>query len=224
MHSPTGRASVAAPVHSNPQGAAAAIAAAQAEAVAARAESADIRAQMVRMAEQRRQDDMERRDERDQRETTQQLAQGRDSRQHLDAAAHGKPLSETARADTSRPSLRDFSDPGHPQNALYNTLKEGLPARTAPELLSHLTAACYKSGIKQPEDLAHVVGREGKLHFLSNSLFSPFTTVDVTQPAPSVQQTIQDVQQFDQQRAHDRVQAQAQAAAQANQQQGPVMG
>jgi hypothetical protein len=33
---------------------------------------------------------------------------------------------------------------------------------------------------------------------------------------------MQDVQQFDQQRAHDRVQAQA--AAQANQQQGPALG
>lgn len=223
MHSPTAHASVAAPVRSNPQGAAAAIAAAQAEAAAAQAELAQMRERMAWMTGERRQDGLERRDERDQRETTQQVAQSHDSRQHLDAAAHDKQISAPAVVIAS-PLLRNFSDPSHPQNALYNTLKDGLPQRTAPELLSHLTAACYKSGIKQPDDLGHVVGREGKLHFLSNSLFSLGTTVDVTQPAPSVQQTMQEVQQFDQQRANDRAQSQAQAAAQANQQQGPALG
>jgi hypothetical protein len=240
MHSLTTHASVAAPVHSNPQGDAAAIAAAQAQvaaaqaqaaaaqaqAVAVQAELAQMHQQMARMAAERGHDVLERRDERDQRDQpgTTQIAQGRDSRQHADADAHDKQISTTAVADTSRPLLPDFSDPSHSQHALYNTLKDGLPQRTAPQLLSHLTAACYKSGIKQTDDLAHVVGREGKLHFLSRSLFNPGTTVDVTQPAPSVQQTMQEVQQFDQQRANDRAQSQAQAAAQANQQQGPVMG
>ncbi|MDP9930625.1 zeta toxin family protein [Variovorax paradoxus] len=247
MHSPTTHASthasVAAPVHSNPPGDAATIAAAQAQvaaaqaqaaaaqaqAVAAQAKLAQMHQQMARMAAERGHDGLARRDERDERDQrdqpgTTQIAQGRDTRQDLEAGTHGKQISATAVADTSRPLLREFSDPSHPQNALYNTLKDGLPQRTAPELLSHLTAACYKSGIKQPDDLAHVVGREGKLHFLSRSLFGPGTTVDVTQPAPSVQQTMQEVQQFDQQRATDRAQYQAQAAAQANQQQGPMLG
>ncbi|WP_431111817.1 zeta toxin family protein [Variovorax paradoxus] len=235
MHSPATHASMAAPVHSKAPSDASVIAAAQAQAaaaqaqaVAARAELAEMQQQMARVAAER-QDGLARRDERDERDQrdqpgTTQIAQGRDSRHHEDADAQDKQISATAVADTSRPLLREFSDPGHPQNALYNTLKDGLPQRTAPQLLSHLTAACYKSGIKQPDDLAHVVGREGKLHFLSRSLFSPGTTVDVTQPAPSVQQTMQDVQQFEQQRAADRAQYQAQAAAQANQQQGPVMG
>jgi hypothetical protein len=191
------------------QPAAAAIAAAQAEAAAAQAraaaaqaELAAMRQRMARMAEERRPDGLERRDGRDPTSAT----------------------AATAVADTSRPLLRDFSDPSHPQQALYNTLKAGLPARTDPAWLSHITAACYKIGIKQPDDLGDVVGREGKLHIRASSLVSRITTVDVTQPTPSVQQTMQDVQQFDQQRAHDRAQAQAQAAAQANQQQGPVMG
>jgi hypothetical protein len=177
-------------------------AAAQAQAAAAQAELAEMREQMAQMAEQRRPDGLERRDESD-------------------------PISATAAtavADTSRPLLRDFSDPSHSQHALYNTLKAGLPERTDPAWLSHVTAACYKSGIKQPDDLGDVVGREGKLHMRSNSLFSHTTTVDVTQPTPSVQQTMQDVQQFDQQRATERAQSQAQAAAQANQQQGPALG
>lgn len=206
MHSPTipvsTHASVAAPVHSSTQGAAAAIAAAQARAAAAQAELAEVRQQLARMAAERGYDGLERRDERDPRSAT----------------------AATAVAGTSRPLLRDFSDPGHPQHALYNTLKAGLPERTDPAWLSHVTAACYKIGIKQPDDLGDVVGREGKLHIRASSLVSRITTVDVTQPAPSVQQTMQDVQQFDQQRAIDRAQAQAQAAAQANQQQGPVMG
>ncbi len=193
------RATTPPPSQPMAQPAAAAIAAAQAREAAAQAELVEMRQQMARMAAEHGRDGLERRDERD-------------------------PISATAAADTSRPLLREFSDPTHPQHALYNTLKDGLPQRTAPQLLSHLTAACYKSGIKQPDDLAHVVGREGKLHFLSRSLFSPGTTVDVTQPAPSVQQTMQDVQQFEQQRAADRAQYQAQAAAQANQQQAPVMG
>jgi hypothetical protein len=205
------RAATPPPSQPMAQPAAAAIAAAQAEAAAAQAraaaaqaELAAMREQMARMAEQRRPDGLERRDERD-------------------------PISATAAtavADTSRPLLRDFGDPSHPQHALYSTLKAGLPARTDPAWLSHITAACYKIGIKQPDDLGDVVGREGKLHIRASSLVSRITTIDVTQPTPSVQQTMQDVQQFDQQRAHDRAQAQAQAqaAAQANQQQGPVMG
>ena len=231
-----------APVHSNPQGAAVERRAAMpppsqpmaqpaaAALAAAQAELAEMRERVARMEEQRRQDGLERRDEReerDQRETT-QLAQSRDARQPPGVAAHDTQKSTSAVSEASRfptsPLLRAFSDPSHPQNALYNTLKEGLPARTAPELLSHVTAACYQSGIKQPDDLGHVVGREGKLHIFSNSLFSPGTTVDVTQPAPSVEQTMQQVQQFDQQRATDRAQSQAQNAVQANQQQGPTLG
>jgi hypothetical protein len=224
MHSPTVHASAAAPVHSNPQGAAAAIAAAQAEAAAARAESADMRRQMARMAEQRRQDDLERRDERDQRETTQQVAQSHDSRRHPEAATHEKPISATAGADTSRPLLRDFSDPGHSQNALYNDLKERFPEGTLPEWLTYSTAACYKSGIKRPDDLGDIEGRDGRIFFSPNSVFAQGVVVDVTQPAPSVQQTMQEVQQFDQQRADNLARYQAQIA-QANQQQGqgPVM-
>ena len=133
--------------------------------------------------------------------------------------------SQPAAAQGQAPTrLRDFSDSSHPQNALYNTLKEGFPPHASAELLSHATAACYRSGIKQPLDLGHVVGKEGKIFFSSNSLFSPGTTIDVMQALPSVQQTMQQVQQFDQQRANDRAQSQAQNAAQANQQQGPMLG
>jgi hypothetical protein len=223
MHSPTTHASVAAPVHSNPQDAAAAIAAAQAQAAAAQAELAAMRQQMARMAAERGHDGLEQRDELNQPETT-QLAQGRDTRQDLEAGAHGKQISATAAADASRPLLREFSDPRHPQNALYNTLKEALPEDTSPRWVAQATAACYMSNIRKPDDLGDIHGINGTVVFMPNSLFSQHALLEATQPLLTVQQTMQDVQQFDQQRATDRAQSQAQTAAQANQQQGPVMG
>jgi hypothetical protein len=234
MHSPTTHASVAAPVHSNPPGDAAAIAAAQAQAaaaqaqaVAAQAELAQMHQQMARMAAERGHDGLARRDERDERDQrgqpeTTQLAQGRDTRQDLEAAAHGKQISATAVADASRPLLREFSDPSHPQHALYSTLKEVLPEGTSPRWVAQATAACYMSNIRKPDDLGDVHGINGTVLFRSTSLLGQYAALEATQPLRTVQQTMQDVQQFDQQRAHDRVQAQA--AAQANQQQGPVMG
>jgi hypothetical protein len=234
MHSPTTQVSthapMAAPVHSNPQGDAAAIAAAQAQvaaaqaqAAAAQAELAAMRQQMARMAAERGHDGLEQRDEFNQPETT-QLAQGRDTRQDLEAGAHGKQISAAAAADTSRPLLREFSDPSHPQHALYNTLKEVLPEGTSPRWVAQATAACYMSNIRKPDDLGEVHGINGTVLFRSTSLLGQYAALEATQPLLTVQQTMQDVQQFDQQRATDRAQSQAQAAAQANQQQGPALG
>lgn len=118
------------------------------------------------------------------------------------------------------PQLRDFSDPSHPQNALYNTLKAELPAETSPAWLAHATAACYMSGIKRPDDLGNIVGNGEKITFMSNSLFSQNANIDTTQAPPTVQQTMQHVQQFDQQQAQMMGQIQAQNA-QVNQQ-GPM--
>jgi hypothetical protein len=140
----------------------------------------------------------------------------------LEAGTHGKQISATAVADASRPLLREFSDPRHPQNALYNTLIEVLPEGTSPRWVAQATAACYMSNIRKPDDLGDVHGINGTVLFRSTSLPGRYAALEATQPLCTVQQTMQDVQQFDEQRAHDRVQAQA--AAQANQQQGPVMG
>ena len=202
------------------QPAAAAIAAAQAEAAAAQAREAAAQAELAQMREQvtrmRGHDGQERRDEPDKRDQpgTTQLAQGRDSRQHLDAAV----------TDASRPLLREFSDPSHPQHALYKTLKEVLPDGTSPRWVAQATAACYMSNIRKPDDLGDVHGINGTVLFRSTSLWGQYAALEATQPLRTVQQTMQDVQQFDQQRATERALSQAQAAAQANQQQGPVMG
>lgn len=114
-------------------------------------------------------------------------------------------------SDASSP-LRDFSAPSHPQNALYNTLKAGFPADTTSEWLSHATATCYMSGIRQPDDLGNVFGNGEKIMFMSNSLLAQSAMIDITQPPPSVQQTMQHVQQFDQQQAQMMGQIHAQNA------------
>lgn len=224
MHSPTTpvstHASVAAPVHSAPQGAAAAIAQAQAQAAAAQAELAAMRQQMARMAATRGHDGLERRDEGDQPETT-RIAQSRDTRQHLEPAAHDKQLSATTVADASRPLVRDFSDPGHPQHALYSTLKDLLPKGTSEERLAQGTAACHLSRITE-KDLSGIYIGDKSVVFASRSLFAVPAQIDISQPAPSVQQSDQHIQQTDQQRAQIMSEIRTQAAAQANQ--GSVLG
>lgn len=139
----------------------------------------------------------------------------------LDGAVRDKQISDLT---SGLPSLREFSDPSHPQNALYNTLRDGFPPGTSPERLSQATAACYMSGIRQPDDLGNVTGTNGKIFFDTESLLARPAQIDISQPAPSVQQTMQQVQQYDQQQAQVQAQVQ-QANLQANmQQQGPVMG
>jgi hypothetical protein len=143
---------------------------------------------------------------------------GTTTQQHLDSAVRDKHISDVT---AGLPPLRDFSDPTHPQNALYTTLKEGFPQGTSQELLCRATAACYMSGIKQPDDLGNVFGGNGRILFDTSSLFAQPAVLDMSQPTPSVQQTMQHVQQFDQQQALNHTQFQAQQA-QINQQQGPT--
>jgi putative chitinase len=142
------------------------------------------------------------------------------TQQHLDAALRDKQISDVT---TNLPQLREFSDPSHPQNALYSTLRDGFPPGTSPELLSQATATCYMSGIRQPEDLGNVVYGNGRILFDTSSLFARPAQMDVNQAPPNVQQTMQQVQQFDQQQAQIQAQVQ-QANQQTNQQQGPMMG
>ena len=246
MHSPTTHASthasVAAPAHSNPQGDAATIAAAQAQvaaaqaqaaaaqaqAVAAQAELAATRQQMARMAAERGHDGLARRDERDERDQrdqpgTTQLAQGRDTRQDLEAGTHGKQISAAAVPDTSRPLLRGFSDPSHPQHALYSTLKDLLPKGTSEERLAQGTAACHRSRITE-KDLSGIYIGDTSVVFASRSLFAVPAQMDISQPAPSVQQSDQHILRTDQRREQIMSEIRTQAAAQANQQQGSVLG
>lgn len=96
--------------------------------------------------------------------------------------------------------LRIFSDPAHPQHALHATLQGLLPATTTEARLAQATAACHLAGIDMPEDLSGIYsGGNGKILFTTNSLFANIAEIDVSKPAPTVQQSLQQIRQFDQQ-------------------------
>lgn len=126
------------------------------------------------------------------------------------APSSGQPHADVGAA--IRSPLRDFSDPSHPQNALYNTLKAELPSGTTPAWLTHATAACYMSGIRHPGDLGNIVGDGKKVMFDSNALLGGQAMIDTTLPAPAVQQTMQQVQRHDQQQMQVMSQVQLQGA------------
>lgn len=189
--------------------AAAAVAAAQAQAAAAQAEMAEMRQQMARMAEQRRQGELERRDQPDQRaqsETT-QFVQGNDARQPLRFA----------------PGVDDPRHARNPHHALFNQLKERIPEASERRLLE-FTAACHANRITD-EGLGRIhFDRQGG-HMVFTSSWPPCApaVVDLKNPSPEPSESIQAIQQTEQQRTQ-RSELRMQQAAQANQQQGPALG
>jgi hypothetical protein len=130
-----------------------------------------------------------------------------------------------ATAELSQP-LPVFADPGHPQHALYELFKRDMPVGTSEERLMQATAACHMAKISTPKDLCEVHICADNVFFLPASLHAMPASIDLLQPAPSVQQTMQQTQAYDQQQAqcmaqiHERQQQHAQAHAQ----QGPVLG
>lgn len=146
---------------------------------------------------------------------------GSNTQKALDGAIVDKQISDFA---AGAPQLRDFSDPSHPQNSLYSALKDNLPSGTSEERLNQGAAACYQSGITSADKLTGITIGDKSVTFDTQSLLAKPAQMDISQPAPSVQQTMQQVQRYDQQQAH--IQSQVQLAnQQANmQQQGPMMG
>lgn len=115
--------------------------------------------------------------------------------------------------------LMTFSDPKHPQHPLQATLRGLLPATTTEARLAQATAACHAAGIDNAEDLSGIYSDgNGKILFTTNSLFATMAEMDVSKPAPTVQRSLQQVQQFDQQQ-----QTQAQQTMQQQPVHGPVM-
>ena len=116
-----------------------------------------------------------------------------------------------------------YADPNHPQHALYARLKELLPPGTTEARLAQSTAACYRGGIKQPQQLHQIHIHDDTVHFLSDRPDAR-ASMDLIQPAPTVQQTMQQAQAYDQQQAQICAQFHAQQAQINVQAHGPVMG
>lgn len=136
----------------------------------------------------------------------------------LRTAADARKMEASVVCDVPAP-LMTFSDPDHPQHALQATLRELLPATTTEARLAQATAACHAAGINKPEDLSGIYsGGDGKILFSTSSLFANMAEMDISKPAPAIQQSLQQVQQFDQPQ-----QMQTQQTTQQQAVQGPVM-
>lgn len=134
-------------------------------------------------------------------------------------------LPDTLRASDGHQALRPFSDPDHPQHALFNKLHAMFPAGTSNERLHQATAACYKAGIRQPAHLSAMGTSDGAIHFGSTQLGGGYGRMDITNPPPTIAQTMQDVQQYDRQQVQWMGQMQAQQAQRCQQApQGPMPG
>ena len=121
----------------------------------------------------------------------------------------GDRVEAQVRPDRARPAETaslGFADPGHPQHLMYTHFQKLLPRGTSPERLHQITAACHQAGIHDPDDLAAIHGGESSLVLMPNSMFGRAAMVDLSQPAPSVEQTLQQLRQYDQQQAQLRAQ------------------
>jgi putative chitinase len=117
---------------------------------------------------------------------------GPTTRQHLAAAMRDRQIADLVSSSGSLPC--PFADASHPQNAIYATLKHAMPPGTSEARWAQGTAACYAAGITDPKDLAGVFVGDNAVLFISNSLSMP-ARMDLGQPAPSVQQSAQRVEQ-----------------------------
>ena len=137
-----------------------------------------------------------------------------------DAQAHQEVANERGCVPESPTAFRGFDDPAHPQHAMYSRLQALLPSGTSQERLHQAAATCHMAGMRDPGDLAGIYGGESSIVFTPHSMFGRAAAMDLSQPAPSMQQTLQQVQAFDQQ------QAQAMQRLQQNnlQHQGPMLG
>jgi hypothetical protein len=145
------------------------------------------------------------------------------TRQRLDAGVHDQRVvaASWGGALDNANELRAFSDPDHSRHAMYAGLKEWFPRGTSEARLAQATAACHLARMDKPEDLAAIYSGENppSLIFMPNNLLGSVTEMDLSRPAPSVQQSVRQVQAFDQaqgrQWEHDPRQIDPQPQAQA---------
>lgn len=149
--------------------------------------------------------------------------------QSVNAAEHGArrmyeavthPADWFGHDETAKSHLQPFSEAGHPQHAMYSALKELLPQGTSEVRLNQATAACHKAGISNPKDIERIYVTDKAAIFMFKPMWAATAQIDLTRPAPSIEQTLQQVQLYDQQQA--RMQAQMNTQLEAQVQQGPV--
>jgi hypothetical protein len=121
------------------------------------------------------------------------------------------------------PAVYDPRDPGHRDHALYALLQRRLPDASEDRRVQ-FTAACHTKGITADNlhDI-YLLESVNAIWFDRSWPPGPFAKVDLTAPMPSPQQSLQQVQAYDQQQSVQQAEIQARQA-QIHQQQGPMQG
>jgi hypothetical protein len=121
------------------------------------------------------------------------------------------------------PLLDDPRNPTSTNHALFNEIKRIFPDASENRALQ-FTAACHVEGINE-QNLQRVGfdQERGIVGFGSGGLMPNSTFIDVKQPSPQPEQSIQQIQQFNQQQAINQAQQAQIHQQQANQQHGPTL-
>lgn len=141
-------------------------------------------------------------------------------------AAYESPMQDTvSRASVpamlAQPSRSDPRNPNSADHALYNKLQSCLPD-AAEERLMQFTAACHRHRINAGNlSGLHMDYDSMTLTIGSHGLTATPAVVDMSTPPPESEQSIRQIQQFDQQMDQIAQQSQERSAQMA--QQGPVM-
>ncbi|CAM5255047.1 hypothetical protein [Rhodanobacter lindaniclasticus] len=129
-----------------------------------------------------------------------------DTLTHPGAWFHEAP---SAKPDVAR---HDPRRPDSPNHALFTALRERLPTAGDNRLLQ-FTAACRVNGIDERNlRTVHFDQRGGTVTFASGGLLLEIISVNVKQPSPPPSQSIQQLQQLDQQQAFEHAPFKAQQA------------
>lgn len=132
-----------------------------------------------------------------------------------DAAELRYPSAGASTVTHNDPELRSFKQPGHPQHALYSQLKSALPEYTSEQRLAQFTAALHVDGIR-PGDLKAIDVSAERAQFTTR--WGAITSIDLaTDRPPSIEQSLQKVENHSQelQEQAQRTQAERQQQAQA---------
>ena len=137
-----------------------------------------------------------------------------------DALMHRPP--SNARTGATAPNHHDPRHPGNSLHGLYNELHWRIPDAGEQRLLQ-FTAACHAHHIGAHNlGAIHLDEARATMHFNGNDIWARPVSVNFSQPSPPPEQSIQHIQQHDQQQA--QLMGQIHTRNQAQQQQGPAPG
>lgn len=141
----------------------------------------------------------------------------------IQTLAQHSPAPFPSMLNTAAPGQDDPRNLTHAAHGLYNELQRRIPDASDDRLVQ-FTAACHMNRItRNGLDAIHLDESTHTISFAASWPPGPVAQVDLTQPLPTPQQSMQQVHAYDQQQAQQMTQFHARQA-QINAQQGPVMG